>query len=59
MKKEELKQFMIMKDESIVEAMKKIDVNTKGILFVVNDKEQLLGVVTDGDIRRWDRRGIY
>ena len=53
MKKEELKQFMIMKDESIVEAMKKIDVNTKGILFVVNDKEQLLGVVTDGDIRRW------
>ena len=37
----------------IVEAMEKIDLNARGILFIINDKEELSGVVTDGDIRRW------
>lgn len=38
---------------SIVDAMKKIDENAKGILFITTEEEKLVGVVTDGDIRRW------
>ena len=38
---------------TIVEAMQKIDKNTKGILFIVDDKRKLAGSLTDGDIRRW------
>ena len=33
--------------------MHRIDSNAKGILFVVDESEKLIGVVTDGDIRRW------
>lgn len=38
---------------SIVDAMEKIDKNTKGILFVINDNGELIGSLSDGDIRRW------
>lgn len=37
---------------SIVEAMELIDKNTKGVLFIVDKKEKILGCLTDGDIRR-------
>lgn len=37
----------------IVESMKRIDVNVRGILFIVDDGGRLTGTVTDGDIRRW------
>lgn len=37
----------------LVEAMERIDVNARGILFVTNEDGQLEGVVSDGDIRRW------
>lgn len=48
-----LKDFLILKNKNVVEAMRKIDSNAKGILFVVDNNRKLLGVVTDGDIRRW------
>lgn len=38
---------------TIVEAMKLMDENGRGILFIVDDKETLIGTLTDGDIRRW------
>ncbi len=38
---------------SVSEAMQKIDKNTFGILFIVNDAGILLGCITDGDIRRY------
>ena len=38
---------------SIVEAMEKIDVNVRGILFVIDEEKKLIGSITDGDIRRW------
>ncbi len=38
---------------SAVEAMKKIDENARGILFVVDKERRLIGSLTDGDIRRW------
>lgn len=37
---------------TIRELMECINENTKGTVFIVNDTDQLVGVVTDGDIRR-------
>lgn len=53
MKSEHLNAYLIYPYCTVVEAMQKIDVNAKGILFVVEEENKLIGVVTDGDIRRW------
>lgn len=53
MKNEHLRAFLIPQTATVVEAMQKIDLNAKGILFVIDEKEKLIGVITDGDIRRW------
>lgn len=53
MKTEQLLAYLTSPDSTIVEAMQKIDTNAKGILFVVSKCRRILGVVTDGDIRRW------
>ena len=53
MKKEQMTQFLGLSTLNIVEAMQKIDSNAHGILFIVNEKDKLLGTVTDGDIRRY------
>lgn len=53
MDQRKLSKFQISIHESIVHAMKKIDDNASGIVFVVDDEEKLVGSVTDGDIRRW------
>ncbi len=52
MNTEQLTKFLISPDSTVVEAMQCIDRNARGILFAVEDK-RLVGVVTDGDIRRW------
>ena len=51
MKREELGRFLITQTAVVVEAMQKIDLNAKGILFVIDENEKLAGVVTDGDIQ--------
>lgn len=33
--------------------MEKIDCNAKGILFIIDENNVLVGCITDGDIRRW------
>lgn len=38
---------------SIKNVMEKLDASGLEIVFVVDDGESLLGVITDGDIRRW------
>lgn len=48
-----LKSFITASSITVVEIMKKIDLNSKGILFVVNNNFQLIGCITDGDVRRW------
>lgn len=53
MKGEELKKYTISEQETAVEALQQLDSNAKGILFCVDEKNHLLGTVTDGDIRRW------
>ncbi|MBD1144455.1 aminotransferase class I/II-fold pyridoxal phosphate-dependent enzyme [Pelagibacterales bacterium SAG-MED37] len=42
----------ITSESSIKSAMAKIDKNAMGIVFVVNSSDKLVGVLTDGDIRR-------
>lgn len=53
MKTEQLMTFLISPDSTVVEAMQRIDRNARGILFVTDGHQKLMGVVTDGDIRRW------
>lgn len=53
MKSEQLNAFLTFPQATVVEAMQKIDLNTRGILFVVEEENRLVGVITDGDIRRW------
>lgn len=40
------------KDNSLHDAMRIIDENGKGVVFVVDEHNRLCGVLTDGDIRR-------
>lgn len=47
-----LDHFLIKQSEKIINAMKAMDLNGHGILFVTEDNV-LKGSITDGDIRRW------
>lgn len=47
-----LDNLLINKETSIIETLKKIDSNAKGIAIVVDNEKKLLGTITDGDIRR-------
>ena len=49
MKTEQLITFLISPEQTIVEAMQKIDANAKGILFITNTDRKLIGAITDGD----------
>lgn len=53
MNSEQMKLFIIKEDANVVEALQQIDGNAKGILYVVDTKDKLVGSITDGDIRRW------
>ena len=53
MKTEQLLPYFINKTNTVVEALQKIDLNGKQLLFVVDNKRKLEGIITDGDIRRW------
>ena len=53
MENQELQKFICEKGLTVAEAMRKIDKNTTGILFIVNPNGVLLGCITDGDIRRF------
>ena len=53
MKTEQLMPYFINKSNTVVEALQKIDLNSKQILFVVDENRKLEGIITDGDIRRW------
>lgn len=53
MKTEQLTPFLINKKNTVVEALQKIDLNAKQLLFVVDNNRKLEGIITDGDIRRW------
>lgn len=44
--------MLVKSNATILEAMKLIDLNTKGILMVIDENNKMLGTITDGDIRR-------
>jgi mannose-1-phosphate guanylyltransferase / mannose-6-phosphate isomerase len=45
-------EYTINFKSTIIDALKKIDENRKGFLIVVNEDRQVLGTLTDGDVRR-------
>lgn len=53
MNKTQLEQYLAHENVKLIDAMNKIDKNTNGVLFVLNNKDELCGAVSDGDIRRW------
>jgi len=52
-KEEELVKYIGGHTLPVVEAMKIIDSNSAGLIYIVDDKNHLIGCLTDGDIRRW------
>lgn len=44
--------FTMMENESIMIALKKIELNKKGFLIIIDIDNKVLGTLTDGDIRR-------
>jgi hypothetical protein len=47
-----MKNILVREGITVKEALKRIDEAAKKILFVVNNREELLGALSDGDIRR-------
>lgn len=45
--------FIVFSEDSILSALTKISANKTGFVLAVSEQGLLLGVVTDGDIRRW------
>ena len=52
-----LSEFTIRSDSRILAALEYINMNTQGFLIVVDEKEKVIGTLTDGDIRRSILRG--
>ena len=44
--------YTIEDSKTIMDALKKIDFNKKGFLIVLNENEEVIGTLTDGDVRR-------
>ena len=45
-------QFTILGQEKMIDALRKIDANKQGFVIVVDEENKVLGVLTDGDVRR-------
>lgn len=58
MQEASLENIKVKPEEQIVRALEKMDRSAKQILLVVDEKDRLLGTVTDGDIRRALLEGI-
>ena len=53
----DVQKFLIKYNLSIKDALARLNETAKKILFVVNDSNQLIGSLSDGDIRRWILKG--
>ncbi len=47
-----IEQLLVTNHQSLAEVLKVIDANAQGIAFVVDGSKRLVGILTDGDIRR-------
>ena len=52
------KQVLIRPDTPLRKAIKQMDIAALQVLVVVDDENRLLGIVTDGDVRRAIINGI-
>lgn len=53
-----IEDIFVNENSNIKDAMKTIDYGGVGIAFIINENKKLVGVVTDGDIRRAILKGI-
>lgn len=53
-----MKKFTINSSKTIKDALKKIELNEEGIICITDDADKIIGVATDGDIRRKLLEGI-
>lgn len=51
--KREITSYLVNEFDSVRAALTKIDRNEDGIVFCVDDQGLLIGLLTDGDVRRW------
>ncbi|MDQ6623677.1 MAG: CBS domain-containing protein, partial [Verrucomicrobiota bacterium] len=58
MNPDRLKKMLLPKGASIMAAIRAMDAIRCGIVLVVDEREKLLGVVTDGDVRRAILNGL-
>ena len=54
----EIDKVVIDKKANLSDVIKKINLNTYGICFVIDEKKRLLGSISDGDIRKKILQGI-
>lgn len=56
--KNNIDELLVYKNDSIKDALKKLDLGAKGIVLLVDEEKKLLATITDGDIRRGILNGI-
>ena len=44
--------FTVLGGERVLDALVRIDANRQGFVIVVDEEDRVLGVLTDGDVRR-------
>jgi len=49
----EMSRYLVIDDESIRHALRKIELNDEGVIVCIDSGGLLLGILTDGDVRRW------
>ena len=54
----EIDKYIVSQEVSIRDALKKVDDNHNGFIFTVNLENEVVGLATDGDIRRALMKGI-
>ena len=47
-----LEKYLIAENASILEDIEKININGSRFIFIINNKKEVIGLATDGDIRR-------
>lgn len=50
---QDLRKYVVLSDEDIATALRKINENKRGAVLCVSQSGRLEGVLTDGDVRRW------
>ena len=54
-----LNKILCHESANLRKALLVIENNAKGVCFIINEKKRLLGILTDGDIRRALLKNIF